>query len=135
MKVRLSCRSQPMYDFLIIGHGLAGAILTRTLRLRGHRVLVIDQPKANSASNVAAGLINPIAGKRFAKSWQADRFLPAAHSFYRQLEADLGEQVLFPAPIIKLFSSPEEQNNWMAKSVLRNREATRLASRHGFLWG
>lgn len=106
-----------MYDFLIIGHGLAGAIMARTLRLRGHRVLVIDQPKANSASNVAAGLINPIAGKRFAKSWQADQLLPAAHRFYRQLETDLGEQVFFPAPIIKLFSSPEEQNNWMAKSA------------------
>jgi glycine oxidase len=104
-------------DFLIIGHGLAGAILARTLRLRGHRVLVLDQPKPDSASNVAAGLINPIAGKRFAKSWQVDLFLPAARKFYQQLEADLQEQIFFPAPIIKLFSSPEEQNNWMAKSV------------------
>jgi glycine oxidase len=106
-----------MYDYLIIGHGLAGAILARTLRLRGHRVLVIDQPKANSASNVAAGLINPVAGKRFAKSWQADLFLPAAQAFYLQLEAERGERVFYPAPIVKLFSSPEEQNNWMAKSA------------------
>jgi glycine oxidase len=106
-----------MYDFLIVGHGLAGAILARTLRLHGHRVLVIDQPKENSASNVAAGLINPVAGKRFAKSWQADLFLPKAHQFYRQLEVDLQEKVFFPAPIIKLFSSPEEQNTWMAKSA------------------
>lgn len=106
-----------IYDYLLIGHGLAGAILARTLRQRGHRVLVIDQPKANSASNVAAGLINPVAGKRFAKSWQADLFLPAAHIFYQQCEADLGEQIFFPFPILKLFSSPEEQNNWMAKSA------------------
>ena len=106
-----------MHDYLIVGHGLAGAILARTLRLRGHRVMVIDQPKANSASNVAAGLINPLAGKRFAKSWQADLFLPAARAFYTQLEADLGEKFFFPAPIVKLFSSPEEQNNWMAKSA------------------
>ncbi|CAN5886062.1 FAD-dependent oxidoreductase [soil metagenome] len=106
-----------MYDFFIVGHGLAGAILARTLRLRGHRVMVIDQPKANSASNVAAGLMNPVAGKRFAKSWQADLFLPAAHTFYSHLEVALGERFFFPSPIVKLFSTPEEQNNWMAKSA------------------
>ena len=58
-------------DFLVVGHGIAGATLAYVLRQRGHRVLVYDPGQANSASNVAAGLMNPVAGKRFALTWRA----------------------------------------------------------------
>jgi glycine oxidase len=105
------------YDFLLIGHGLAGAILTYTLEKRGHTVLVLDAEKPNSASNVAAGLINPVAGKRFAKTWQADTLLPFAANFYRNLESELGRKFFFNKPILKLFATVEEQNNWMGKSA------------------
>ncbi|TPE43818.1 NAD(P)/FAD-dependent oxidoreductase [Pontibacter mangrovi] len=105
------------YDFIVVGHGLAGAILAETLRSRGSRVLVIDEPKENSASRVAAGLLNPVAGKRFAKSWMADTFIPAADAFYDALEARYGQKLFFHKPIYKVFSSIEEQNTWMAKSA------------------
>ncbi|MBB6613063.1 FAD-binding oxidoreductase [Pontibacter sp. Tf4] len=105
------------YDFIVVGHGLAGAILAETLRARGNKVLVIDEPKENSASRVAAGLLNPVAGKRFAKSWLADTFIPAADAFYDALEARYGRQLFFHMPIYKIFSNIEEQNTWMAKSA------------------
>ncbi|GHA73747.1 NAD(P)/FAD-dependent oxidoreductase [Pontibacter akesuensis] len=104
------------YDFIVVGHGLAGAILSYTLRKRGHKVLVIDEPRATGASRVAAGLLNPIAGKRFAKSWLADTFVPAADAFYDELEAHFGQELFTHKPIYKIFSSIEEQNTWMAKS-------------------
>lgn len=106
-----------LYDFLVVGHGLAGAILAQTLEKRGHNVLVFDAEKPNSASNVAAGLINPVAGKRFAKSWQVDTFLPAAEQFYKELETEFDTELFHQKPILKLFSSIEEQNNWMGKSA------------------
>ena len=105
------------YDFIVVGHGLAGAILAYTLRKEGHQVLVIDEPKANSASNVAAGLVNPVAGKRFAKSWLVDELLPFADAFYQELEDRYKQPLFFHKPIYKVFSSIEEQNNWMAKSA------------------
>ncbi|HEY4651451.1 MAG TPA: FAD-binding oxidoreductase [Pontibacter sp.] len=108
------------YDFIVVGHGLAGAILAETLRTRGHNVLVIDEPKENSASRVAAGLLNPVAGKRFAKSWLADTFIPAADAFYDALELRYGQGLFFHKPIYKIFSSIEEQNTWMAKSAGSN---------------
>ncbi|MBJ6119590.1 FAD-dependent oxidoreductase [Pontibacter sp. BT310] len=106
-----------IYDFIVVGHGLAGAILAETLRSRGNKVLVIDEPKANSASRVAAGLLNPVAGKRFAKSWLADMFVPAADAFYDALESRFGKELFFHKPIYKIFSTIEEQNTWMAKSA------------------
>jgi glycine oxidase len=105
------------YDFIVVGHGLAGAILSYTLRKRGHKVLVIDEPRENTASKVAAGLVNPIAGKRFAKSWLADAFIPAADTFYNDLGQHFGKQLYFKRPIYKIFSSIGEQNTWMAKSA------------------
>lgn len=105
------------YDFIVVGHGLAGAFLGYTLRKRGHRVLVIDEPKENSASKVAAGLVNPVAGKRFARSWMADAFIPAADAFYDELEQHFGQELFVHRLIYKIFSSIEEQNTWMAKSA------------------
>jgi glycine oxidase len=105
------------YDYIVVGHGLAGAILAYTLRKKGQRVLVIDEPKANSASRVAAGLVNPVAGKRFAKSWLVDTLLPFADGFYDELESHFNKPLFFHKPIYKVFSTIEEQNNWMAKSA------------------
>ncbi|GGK62042.1 NAD(P)/FAD-dependent oxidoreductase [Rufibacter glacialis] len=106
-----------IYDYLVVGHGLAGAILTCFLEKAGKTVLVVDAPKENSASRVAAGLINPVAGKRFAKSWQIDAFLPAAAAFYQEMEERYQTRLFHRKPILKLFSTAEEQNNWMGKST------------------
>ncbi|TXK46056.1 FAD-dependent oxidoreductase [Pontibacter qinzhouensis] len=106
-----------IYDFVIVGHGLAGAILGYTLRRQGHQVLVIDELPEHSSSKVAAGLVNPVAGKRFAKAWLADSFIPAADAFYKELEEHFRQELYFHKPIYKIFSSIEEQNTWMAKSA------------------
>lgn len=106
-------------DFLLVGHGIAGATLAEVLRTRGHRVLVYDPGQANSASNVAAGLMNPVAGKRFALSWRADELLPAAAAYYRALGQRYGQAFFTATPIFKIFGSPEEQNAVLARSADR----------------
>ncbi|GAA4389693.1 FAD-dependent oxidoreductase [Hymenobacter koreensis] len=104
-------------DYLIIGHGLAGATLAWELRRRGRTVLVLDTVQPDSASRVAAGLINPVAGKRFALSWRIDELLPAARAFYQTLEAEFGSTFFHELPILKLFSSVREQNDVLARSA------------------
>ena len=104
-------------DFLLVGHGIAGATLAYVLRERGHRVLVYDPGQDNSASNVAAGLMNPVAGKRFALTWRADELLPFAATFYRELEQRYGQPFFSEAPIFKIFGSLEEQNAMLARSA------------------
>ncbi|GAA4359756.1 FAD-dependent oxidoreductase [Hymenobacter saemangeumensis] len=104
-------------DFIVVGHGLAGATLAYVLRQRGYHVLVFDPEPADTASRVAAGLMNPVAGKRFALSWQAAELLPAAAAFYQQLEQRFGQQFFFPAPIFKIFGSLDEQRAMLARSA------------------
>ena len=104
------------YDYLLLGHGIAGATLARTLRQRGHRVLVYDEPRPEAASRVAAGLMNPVAGKRFALTWRAQETLPYAVAYYRALGQALGEDFLQEAPILKVFGSVQEQQQMLARA-------------------
>ncbi|MDU0372624.1 NAD(P)/FAD-dependent oxidoreductase [Hymenobacter endophyticus] len=106
-------------DYLLIGYGIAGAALAAELRARGRQVLVLDQPQPDSASRVAAGLMNPVAGKRFALAWRAAELLPAALAFYREQEERLRVPILREMPIVKLFSSVQEQNDVLARSADR----------------
>jgi glycine/D-amino acid oxidase-like deaminating enzyme len=105
------------YDYLLIGHGIAGAILARELRGRGQRVLVYDEPRPDAASRVAAGLMNPVAGKRFALTWRAHETLPTAVAYYQALNAELGEDFFQASPILKVFGSVQEQAQMLARAA------------------
>ena len=105
------------YDYLLVGHGIAGAVLGYELRRRGHRVLIYDEPRPDAASRVAAGLMNPVAGKRFALTWRAHDTLPYALDFYRALSEELGEVFLQELPILKVFGSAEEGQQLLARAA------------------
>ena len=94
-------------DFLIIGQGLAGSLLAWELIQRDCKVVIIDNGKEN-ASQVAAGLINPITGMRFVKSADVDTLLPTAKQCYSQL-ADVFQQTFYiEKPMLRLFRSDKE---------------------------
>jgi glycine/D-amino acid oxidase-like deaminating enzyme len=87
------------------------------LLLAGKEIAVIDKPDANSATRVAAGLFNPITGKKFSKTWLADELFTYLHSFYKQAEELTGTDFFHPMPLYRPFISVEEQNEWMGKST------------------
>ena len=72
--------SAPHVDFLIVGQGLAGSILALNLQQRGKSVLVIDNEHYGSASQVAAGLINPVNGHRLNLTDNFEQYWPVALS-------------------------------------------------------
>jgi glycine/D-amino acid oxidase-like deaminating enzyme len=99
-------------DYLIVGQGLAGSILAWELIQHEQTVLVIDNGHKNSASRVAAGLINPITGQRLVKSAEVDQCLPAALDCYRKLEQFFTQQFYFPLPMLRLFRCQAEQDRY-----------------------
>jgi hypothetical protein len=78
--------------------------------------MVFDQPAHNRASAVAAGLFNPVTGKRNVKSWETDKLFPYLFQFYSEAEQFLGRRFFYPQPVYRPFVSIEEQNEWMAQS-------------------
>ncbi|KAA3609905.1 MAG: FAD-binding oxidoreductase [Calditrichaeota bacterium] len=104
-----------MYDFLIIGQGIAGSLLAYNLIQKGKTVLIIDDANPNSSSRVAGGLINPITGKRLQKTWLADQLFPYAHKFYTSLEKSLDVSFFHPKPVVRIFADARQANDWTAK--------------------
>ncbi len=96
----------------IIGQGIAGTLLAHALRLRGAQVTIADCDLPGRASAVAAGIINPVTGKRFVKSWRFDEFFPVARATYQALEQELGVSVWHEQPIVRLLGTAEEANDW-----------------------
>ncbi|MDN3667920.1 FAD-dependent oxidoreductase [Echinicola jeungdonensis] len=103
-------------DFLLIGQGLAGTVLSQRLLKAGKTVGLIDEPGKNKSSRVAAGLYNPVTGRKMVKTWNADLLFPEIIPLYRELEDLLGIKIIYPRPIYRPFVSIEEQNEWMGKS-------------------
>ena len=98
------------YDYLIVGQGLAGSLLAWRLLQRDNQVLIVDSGASASASLTAAGLVNPITGRRLVKTPGIDRYLPAAKQLYGDLEGFFGQPFYFERPQIRLFISPKEQS-------------------------
>ncbi|MES2835928.1 MAG: FAD-dependent oxidoreductase [Bacteroidota bacterium] len=103
-------------DFIVVGQGIAGTLLTYFLQKNNQTVLVIDEEKEYTSSKVAAGIYNPIVFKRLVKSWRADELIPFLENFYTEFEKDLGVKFLNKKSIVKFFASHEEREFWQKKT-------------------
>ncbi|PHI21636.1 FAD-dependent oxidoreductase [Lewinellaceae bacterium SD302] len=104
------------YDFIVIGQGLAGTLIGYRLEKAGKSVCYVDAPEQTSASSVAAGIINPITGRRFVKSWRIDELLPEAEKLYTELEEKLGGQFRYELPLVRTLFNRGDQNDWDIRS-------------------
>lgn len=100
------------HDVLILGRGLAGAVLAETLRLRGLRVHVFDHKRPGNASMAAAGVVNPLVLKRDVPSWRVRTLLPLAERFYTGMERSMGARYWHPMELVKLFASAADADRW-----------------------
>jgi len=104
-------------DFILVGQGLAGTLLAHFLKAAGQRILVIDQPNGNAASQIAAGIINPVTGRRFVKSWMIETLLPFAKSTYQSIESQLNIRIYHEKNILRALANPKEENDWLARAT------------------
>ncbi len=112
-----SLSSSKILDYLIVGQGIAGSLIGWFLQKTDQRFLIIDNGHRSASSKIAAGIINPITGRRFVKSWMIDVLLPFAKSTYKDIERKLGISLWQEIDIIRFFSSIAEENNWLSKTM------------------
>lgn len=103
--------------YLIVGQGIAGTLLTYFLLQSGQSVIVIDNHHEGAASKAAAGIINPITGRRYVKSWKIDELLPFAKQTYQELENLLQIKFYQERNVIRTFAHAKEENDWLLHSI------------------
>ena len=95
-------------DVLIVGQGLAGSLLAWELSRRGLRVYLVDNGQYN-ASRVAAGLINPVSGRRLVLQRNVAELLPAARACYDRLRSFFGNDFFVEKPMRKILSDSAQK--------------------------
>jgi glycine oxidase len=97
------------FDTLIVGQGLAGSALAWQLHARGQRVCIVDDSHATASSQVAAGLINPLAGLRYSHRPGTLAWLESAERWYAELGQRFDRAFHVPLPMLRLLRSPEQR--------------------------
>ena len=100
-------------NILVIGQGISGTFLSYYLQKTGLSFIVIDEPKPFTASKVAAGIINPVTGRRIVNTWMIDELLPFVKSVYQQIENETAINCISQKIIVDFFPSPQMRNAFL----------------------
>jgi glycine/D-amino acid oxidase-like deaminating enzyme len=90
-------------EVLIVGQGLAGTWLSYWLYKAGISFKIIDQINPDSASLRAAGLINPVTGRRLVTTWMIEELMSLAKNAYREIGNFLDEIFINETSVIDFF--------------------------------
>lgn len=94
----------------VVGFGLAGACVALQLQKAGFEVRVVDDGRPGS-SRVAAGLVNPVAGRNFEPSWEVAEAWAVARSFYDEV----GPELFHELPILRLWRDEKDRAKFARK--------------------
>lgn len=106
-----------MIKILIIGQGIAGSCLAWELQRRSADFTVADRPVAETASRVAAGLLNPLTGRAFRAGWRQEECLAAANGFYTETERELNGHWWQKTPIFRELETEDQLEIWQERQT------------------
>lgn len=81
----------------------------------GRSFTVIDEFRENSPSRVAAGIINPVTGRRHVSTWQAETLLPFAKENYLEMGNYLGVNGITEKTLVDFFPSPQMRLSFLKR--------------------
>lgn len=112
---------------LVVGLGVAGALLSWRLLENGFQVRVCHHPMPGQASRVAPGLINPLASRKLQMDDRFPVMLTFVDQYFGRIEQQLGIQILHKLPILRIL-----RNEVQANSVRDLLAAGNADARHPF---
>lgn len=102
-------------DYIIVGQGIGGTLLAWNLEKRGKSYIVIDNNHDQAASKIAAGVINPITGRKYVKSWRIEKLLPVAKETYIEISDFISNKIFHEKLIYRGLYSIKDENTWEAR--------------------
>jgi glycine/D-amino acid oxidase-like deaminating enzyme len=105
-----------LIDYLIVGQGIAGTCLALELEQAGKRFHLVTSENHPASSQVAAGLMHPITGRRIVKTWKCDEIFPFSRNFYKKYERLSGYQFYYEMDCIEMVTTVKSLNDWNERS-------------------
>jgi len=102
-------------DYIIVGDGYAALFFAHQLT-KNNKSFVIFSEGSKSASQVSAGIINPVVLKKFTTFWLAQQQLDFLKITLDEIGQYTGKNYLVNAPIHRIFHDENEQKLWIKKS-------------------
>jgi glycine/D-amino acid oxidase-like deaminating enzyme len=103
-------------DYIIVGDGYAALFFAHQLLLNNKSFVVFSEGK-KSASQISAGIINPVVLKKFTTFWLAQQQIDFLKKTLKEIESYTGENYLIESPIHRIFHDENEQKLWLKKSA------------------
>ncbi|WP_409966775.1 tRNA 5-methylaminomethyl-2-thiouridine biosynthesis bifunctional protein MnmC [Mycovorax composti] len=100
---------------IVVGQGIAGTMLSWFLYKEGIDFVVIDDNISNTPSRTAAGIINPVTGRRVVTVWMDDILLPFAERTYKTMADFLNITAISSTSIIDFFPNPFMKESFLKK--------------------
>jgi len=106
-----------IYDYIVVGQGVGGTLISWFLKQRGKSHIVIDNNHYQAASKKAAGVINPITGRKYVKSWRIEELLPFARETYQALSVYIDKKIYHDKLIYRGLYSIKDENTWESRKA------------------
>ncbi len=104
-------------DILIVGQGIAGTMLAWHAIKANLIIDVLDINSESSASTVSSGIINPVTGSKFVKSWRIDELFPYAKKTYTKIEKELDLPIVSNMPLWRHIPDVKSENLWDSRAI------------------
>lgn len=102
-------------EYIIVGDGYAALFFAHQLINNNKNFVVFSEGK-KSASQVSAGIVNPVVLKKFTTFWLAWEQIDSLKQSLSEIENYTGKHYLIQQPIHRIFHDEQERNLWSKKS-------------------
>lgn len=92
----------------IVGQGLTGTLLALLLHAEDIPFIVQDVPLPGASTEVAPGIVNPLAGRKFQPPTAIHQLLDDVQTCLALAEQTLNVSIWHPTPILRVFADPSQ---------------------------
>jgi glycine oxidase len=98
--------------YTIVGHGLSGCVLAMTMYKKNIPFQLVGTSIPGEASMASSGIIAPVTGRRYVKTWNIEMYIDAALQFYRWSETIFGNTFFREIEIVRFLANEEAAKAW-----------------------
>lgn len=105
------------FDWAIVGGGLAACMIADKMQENGIRVKLFAGNRNGEASAVSSGIIKPITGRRWVKSWMFDTLQSCASQVYHDYQNDFKLHLIKNIDFVIELNTILQENEWNTRML------------------